>query len=117
MRISNKRFNEAVKDTGGILTLVSKRLNISRQSLYNFLKKNPEKRKVLKQEREKIIDLGEGSLFNQVKNQEAWAVKFLLKTVGKERGYYEKQEVESYNPYEEERERIRKIVKEMKDAT
>lgn len=96
VKITKKRFINAIDNTGGILTAVAAKLNVSRTGLYFFLKKeeNSWAQEYLMQEREKIIDLGENSLFQKVKSQEAWATKFLLSTLGKSRGYVEKQEVE-----------------------
>ena len=40
-----------------------------------------------------MLDVGELSLLRAVQNGEAWAVCFLLKTQGKQRGYIERAEI------------------------
>jgi len=93
-KISKERFQKAIEDTGGILTLVARKLKVSRSTVYEYLKNNAWAWNLVNDEREKIIDLGEASLFFQVKERQPWATKFLLTTIGKSRGYVEKQEVE-----------------------
>ena len=44
-------------------------------------------------ERESLLDLAEGSLFDQVRKGNITAIIFTLKTIGKHRGYVERQEV------------------------
>jgi hypothetical protein len=44
-------------------------------------------------EREEIVDYAEMGLRGAVLNKEAWAIAFSLKTLGKSRGYVERQEV------------------------
>ena len=92
-KINKTKFKKAVEGSGGILTSIAERIGVSRKSLYEWLAKNPEMLKFKQDEEEKILDLGEASLFSQLKNQEKWAVKYLLSTKGKTRGYVEKQEV------------------------
>ena len=96
VKVNKKKFVEAVKGTGGIITNIAKRLNCSRLTLYKWLKKpnNKYAYAIIKDEEERMIDLAENSLYEQVKNNEQWATKYLLATKGKSRGYVEKQEVE-----------------------
>lgn len=94
-KINKNSFAKAVVGSGGVITEVAKRLHVERLTVYSFIKQNEEFAKpLLDQAREEIVDMAEGSLFTQVKNNEAWATKFLLKTIGKDRGYVEKQEIE-----------------------
>jgi len=95
-----KNVRKALKDTGGILTLIAKKLDVDRSTLYNFIAKHPEINEDLHHEREKIIDLAEGSLFSQVQNKEAWATKYVLSTIGKNRGYVERIESINFEPRE-----------------
>ena len=91
-KMNKKKLLNAIENSGGILTTIAKRCDVSRVTLYAYLKKHPELNKYLHGEREKIIDLAETSLFTQVQEKQAWATKFLLATVGKNRGYTERTE-------------------------
>ena len=48
---------------------------------------------VYDEERETLIDFAENQLFQQVKDGNITAIIFTLKTIGKSRGYVERQEV------------------------
>ena len=92
--VTKEKFKKAVDGTGGIMLSIAKNLGVSRNSVYEFCNKHPEMMELRYQEEEKILDIAENSLFNQAKNQEQWATKYLLATKGKSRGYVEKTELE-----------------------
>lgn len=93
-KITRKSFLKAVKGTGGIQLAIAEKLNCERTALWKFLNKHPELRERLDQERESIVDMAEGALFSHVKNKERWATKYVLSTLGRQRGYVKKQEIE-----------------------
>lgn len=95
-KITKTKFRKGVLNTGGILSQIAKKIGVSRNTVYDWIAKNKDYAEpLLFHEREKIIDLAEGSLFSQIQNKEAWATKYALSTIGKVRGYVEKQEVEN----------------------
>ena len=96
VKVNKKKFVDAVKETGGIITNIAKNLHCSRLTLYKWLKKprNNYAYNLIHDEEERMLDMAENSLYAQVKNHEQWATKYLLATKGKSRGYVEKQEVE-----------------------
>lgn len=94
VKVTKKKFREAVKGTGGIMISIAKNLGVSRVTVYDFCNKNPDMMKLRRDEEEKIIDIAENSLFSQARKQEQWAVKYLLQTKGKRRGYVEKSEIQ-----------------------
>ena len=112
-KITKQRFKEAVQGTGGIMLSIAKNLNASRSGVYKFCNKHPDMMELRHQEEEKIIDICENSLFTQAKDKEQWAVKYLLSTKGKKRGYVEKQEVEHSGGIKEITINIPKEVKEL----
>ena len=93
-KITDKMMLKAIPNSGGILSHIAKKCGVSRVNLYNFLERNPKYREIIEQERESIIDMAESSLFLQAKEKQPWATKFILATIGKKRGYVEKQEME-----------------------
>ena len=94
VKLSKKKFIEALEDTGGVITTIAKKLGVSRKSIYDYLIKFPELKEYLNDEKEKILDMAEISLFSQVKDKDFSATKYILGTLGKRRGYVEKQEIE-----------------------
>lgn len=115
-KVTKKLFKKAVLGTGGIMLSISKNLNCTRQTVYDFCRKNPDMELLRQGEMEKILDITENSLFNQAKNQEQWAVKYLLATKGKKRGYIEKQEIEHSSEKGITINLVEKSVEEIKDG-
>ena len=83
----------AVKKNRGILALAAKELGCARQTLHNYVNRYPTVAQAVSDERESLLDLAEGSLFEQVRKGNITAIIFTLKTIGKSRGYVERQEV------------------------
>jgi hypothetical protein len=92
--IPNNKIAEALRKTHGNFMLAARMLGCSRQTIWLRVQKSEDLQKVVDDERAGFIDLGEGALYNAVLNGESWAVQFLLKNLGKDRGYVEKQQHE-----------------------
>lgn len=90
-KIKTKGFLKHVKDSGGILTIIAKRMGIDRSSLWTWLQKNPTMWEYVYTEREKVVDIAESKLINKLKQDQDWAIKFVLGSTnrGKRRGYNE----------------------------
>ena len=67
-------------------------LNCHPDTIRNYSKTNDKVRRALKSERENLIDMAEGGLRKHLLRNEAWAIAFTLKTIGKENGYTERTE-------------------------
>lgn len=89
MKITQKKFKEALEGTGGNLTLVAKNLKTSRTAVYNFIHNNPELNELVLEEREKIVDKAETQLFTKLDNGVDWTIKYVLGTWGQKRGWVE----------------------------
>jgi hypothetical protein len=92
-RVPDKVLIDAIIKHRGILAQVARSVGRSRQAVNDRVKRNPKLQAAVKEARATFIDDGENALVKAVKNQEAWAVSLLLKTLGKNRGYVEKQEL------------------------
>ena len=92
-KLNVEKVKEGIKGSAGVIAIIAKQCGVSRQAMYEFLEKNPKLKEDVKQESERIIDLGESELFKLVKKGEFPAIKYLLSTKGKKRGYVEKQEL------------------------
>jgi predicted transcriptional regulator len=91
-KYSAEQVIEAVRRNRGILTLVAKDLGCTRQTVHSYVKRYPTIAQAVEDERESLLDLAEGSLFEQVRKGNITAIIFTLKTLGKHRGYVERQE-------------------------
>jgi hypothetical protein len=78
---------------GGNVSRVAQELCVARNSVYRFISERPRLLDIVEDSRANLIDEAETSLLAAVRRGEAWAVCFALKTVGKVRGYVERQEV------------------------
>ena len=88
-----QQFITAIPGTGGIITAIAKRVGCNWSTAQKYILNYPTVAAAWQDERESILDMGESSLFLKVKDGEAWAVKYLLSTLGKRRGYVERQEL------------------------
>lgn len=69
-------------------------VGISRSSIYNWMKDDPDFKDKVDNINEYIIDEVENALFTQIKDGSTPATIFYLKTKAKHRGYVEKQEID-----------------------
>ena len=76
-----------------MIYLASKELGCSRMTIYRRAEKDHKVREAIDSFRGQIIDKAELKLETAVMNGEPWAITLALKTIGKNRGYVEKQEV------------------------
>lgn len=88
---------KAIPGTRGILVNVAVKCGLNRNTIALYAKEYEEVREALQDERERLIDMAENNLVVALKDKEAWATVYALKTLGKSRGYVEKQEIESKN--------------------
>jgi|TARA_R110000744_G_scaffold22853_1_gene58242 hypothetical protein len=94
MKASKEQILVAIRKGKGIVTSVCQQLGISRQAFYLRANKDEEIFEALQEAREEIIDFAETKLIQLIGDGNANAIFFYLKTVGKGRGYIEKQEIE-----------------------
>ncbi len=68
-------------------------LGCSAETVRNYANKYPTVKAALKAKRTELVDLAEMSLRRAIMAGEAWAVALTLKTLGKDEGYTERQEI------------------------
>lgn len=78
----------------GNVSELCKLVNISRQTYYDWLKKDKGFAKAIKDEEEGLIDFVESQAFSLIKAKNPTMCIFFLKCKGKDRGYIERQEFE-----------------------
>jgi transposase-like protein len=92
-RKSKKAIIEAIKDSGGIMSTIARRLGVTWHTADSWVKQYDETKQALQDERETILDLAESTLFRNIKDGNSQDAKWLLSTMGKNRGYSERQEI------------------------
>lgn len=85
-------YKAALVATGGMQAQAAKRLGVTRGAVTNRIQKCEELQQVVQEQREAMLDEAEEGLRAAISDREAWAICFTLKTIGKDRGYVERQE-------------------------
>ncbi len=110
-KINKGLFRGAVVGTGGTLANVARNLKVDRSAVTHYLKKHPEMMVYVEEEREKFVDIAENEFkevisLGKTKGTERLrndpkiislrlrAAEKIVSTLGRNRGWVEKQEVE-----------------------
>lgn len=89
-KYNKEQLLEAIKDSYGIISKVAKILDCSWATAETYINKWKETISALKDENEKVLDLAESKLIVNINSGDMSAIKFILATKGKKRGYVEK---------------------------
>lgn len=105
----------AIKDSGGIKAAIAKRLGCHRHTVDNYIERYATVKRAYEAEREGIVDLAEGQFVKKISDGFWPAIRLALLTLGKDRGYVEKQQIEQSGKIEHEHslsddERITKLI-------
>lgn len=84
---------QAIKKSRGILTGAAQALGCSRQTVDNYIKKYKTVKDAYHEARETTIDFVETKLLKNIDSGDTTAMIFFLKTIGRNRGYVERQEI------------------------
>lgn len=101
-RVPEKEIAALLAKHFGNISHVARVLGVDRSNLHLRINKSEKLKRVTTDARETMVDDGESALHASILKQEGWAVCFVLKTLGKSRGYVEKQEVEHSGKIENE---------------
>ena len=85
---------EQLKRSCGNVSHAAKMLGLDRSGLHYRINRSQMLAQLIIDARETIVDAAENSLHAAVIRQEPWATCFTLKTLGRKRGYVERQEIE-----------------------
>ena len=83
----------ALEKTHGMIYLAAKELACSPHTIYRRAEKEKKVQDIINSYRGQLIDKAELKLEQAVMAGEPWAVQFSLRTIGKSRGYVERNEV------------------------
>jgi hypothetical protein len=97
MALTVDEVQAALESSSGNISFAARKLGCSRRAIYDKIQKSPTLKAALEDARETALDNAESALQSAVLAKEAWAVCFTLKTIGKGRGYVERNEVTGAN--------------------
>lgn len=92
-KYTKKEIIAALVASKGMVYVAARKIGCSANTVYNFANKYPEVKEAMQQERGLMVDTAEIALYGAVQRGEPWAVALTLKTIGKNRGYTERQEI------------------------
>ena len=92
--MTNETIIEAIKGSGGIISTIAKRLNVSWHTADKYIQQSDETKEALADEREAILDMAEGAVYSSIKEGNTQNAKWLLATKGRKRGFNEKIDIE-----------------------
>ena len=90
---SSDQIIQALKDTNGLVSLAAKRLGCAPNTIYYRAKAVKSVKQAIDDCRGELVDFAELALRLSVIDKAPWAVALVLKTLGKDRGYVERQEL------------------------
>jgi hypothetical protein len=91
--LSRDTIIAALRATGGGVYLAARKLNCAPSNVYKRIAKDPKLREAHEAIRNEMIDLAEAGLRRAVKKGDVTAMIWVTKTIGKGRGYTERQEL------------------------
>lgn len=104
---SVKDILEAIEDSFGIVNTIAGRLGCSWNTARDKIQKHEATRIAFDNEREKILDVSEGVVLNEIINKKnEGTAKWVLSRLGKKRGFAEKVEMEDTTDYAEQKRKI-----------
>src|SRR3990172_12909875 len=92
-RYTNQQIIQALHETNGLISLAAKKLGCVHQTIYNRIAKVKSVKAVVDEARGELVDYAKLALRSALLDKEPWAVTFTLKTLGKDEGFTERQEL------------------------
>jgi hypothetical protein len=89
-RYTAQQVIDALKATRGMVYLAAQQLQCNPKTIMNYYKKFPLVEQAKHDARGALLDEAELRLWKAVQRDEAWAIAFALKTIGRSRGYAER---------------------------
>jgi hypothetical protein len=93
-KLKTKDVELKLRELSGNYAAVARALGVTRQAIQHFVKRHPKLKAVSEDCRETFIDNVESAIYKEALNGNVTAQIFILKTLGKDRGYIEKHQIE-----------------------
>ena len=92
-----EQFIKAIPGTGGIISAIARKVDCEWNTAKAYIDKYPTIKQAYDNECQTILDMAETGLYKAIREGKDWAIKYILSTKGKSRGYVERQEVTGAN--------------------
>ena len=89
-RYTAQQVADALKACKGMVTIAAGQLNCDVDTVLNYCKRYSVCEAAKRHARDEVLDEAELRLLAAIRRDEAWAIAFYLKTVGRSRGYGER---------------------------
>jgi len=93
-KLKAEEVEAKLRELSGNFSAVGRALGVTRDAVSKFVKKRPKLKEVAQECRETFVDNVESAIYKEALNGNVTAQIFILKTLGKDRGYVEKHELE-----------------------
>jgi hypothetical protein len=97
-KFTDTQIIAALKEDLGMIFLAAKRLGCDPSTIHRRVNKSVAVKAAVESHRGELIDVAEVALMAAVQAKQPWAIAFTLRTIGKGRGYVEKQEISIVPP-------------------
>ena len=98
MREQDDRFRDEIAELAikhrGTVSKIAVELSMTPANIYYHINRSPQLRQVFQDVRDKVVDTAEENVFHKVESGDYAASVFVLKTIGKDRGYTERRETD-----------------------
>lgn len=91
-RFTAAQMIQAIRTAKGLKSEAARELGCSWYTVHRACRRHPTVQRVYEETREEFVDLAEKKLRDKVNKGADWAVKWVLATLGKNRGYVERVE-------------------------
>ena len=92
-RYTAAQFINAIPGTGGNITEIAKRVGTTWSTTKKYIARHASVKQALDDECEGVLDMTVCKLVEAINRGDPWAIKFMLSTLGKKRGFTERLEV------------------------
>lgn len=96
-RYTTEQVIAALRQAKGMVTIAAQALKCEPRTVRNYIDRYPTVKQACDDERAQVLDIAELRLYQAIQDREPWAITFTLKTIGKDRGYVDRQEVTGAN--------------------
>ena len=100
-RYTQQRVIDAIRQAQGIKAAAAQALGCSRQTVTNYIDRYPAVKAAYQEAIETSIDLAQSKLIVLVEREEWPAIRFMLVTLGKDRGFTERTELQTLDADQE----------------
>lgn len=94
VRVRKADVEAALRRANGLIGPAAADLGVTRQTVYNAMKRWPALDDARRDARANVVDVAESALYRKAAAGEPWAVQFALRTLGRDRGYGDRLELQ-----------------------